>query len=766
MSGKRVKLIKLFSKKNNCKPKQFESIIFRNDDVSFDSNVEHFREFCSVFHKYGYTQLHAINLYGRTNCKYTIDGIPAMYDSIHPNDIYDYEICKSVSTDFIGNNQELIEYLNSIPDKIGLHGLYHSDYSTMTYEQQEEDIKEGLRLLHELFPNKKIDTFIAPFNHTNEDTYKVCEKFGLRVSELEGDHLEDMIANKRGPLEDGQLYRYHHHRFYPESTFKYYDLSIAILDNFLRENSYTIDKKTKRVLPSLTMLADYVDYYDAQQWYKYAYREFKNRKHAYYAYEYIKKHIQKEASILEVACGASGMLFELNSLGYTNLSGFDYDERAINVAKCIAEDINASINLYVNDATNPTYNKFYDVIVWTNGMYHLDNYSLDDFMYGFCRMLNDGGYFIFDMVNGSFNNVPSNEFLTQDWNKNIQERRPSEYKLRLTKDEVSKIAKRHNARVVKSISIQDTIPRDVYIIQYNRPKICLLCDRPNWAHHNSAIEIKKQLSDEFNFDIKYVVDEPAIRKNMYDAILVFFWGETIYQRYRLPKRKIIKQVSSHRWEYDAAYGPCLPGDFAKKYLSDAATVICPSKILYNVLVKYHPHVFLCGKGYAPEILYYKEKRHGEMTLCMVGNLKDPVKGVEDILKPAAKGYKLDVANDIRHEDLVDFYNAHDIYVVSSRHEADPLPLIESMACGCFPVSSAIGIAPELIRHKENGYIVSERSVEAFQEAFAWCNENIEYIRKQAKKNAEETYKKRRWEVMASYYRDMFRDHLSRNKQLG
>ena len=71
MSGKRVKLIKLFSKKNNCKPKQFESIIFRNDDVSFDSNVEHFREFCSVFHKYGYTQLHAINLYGRTNCKYS-----------------------------------------------------------------------------------------------------------------------------------------------------------------------------------------------------------------------------------------------------------------------------------------------------------------------------------------------------------------------------------------------------------------------------------------------------------------------------------------------------------------------------------------------------------------------------------------------------------------------------------------------------------------------------------------------------------------------
>ena len=147
---------------------------------------------------------------------------------------------------------------------------------------------------------------------------------------------------------------------------------------------------------------------------------------------------------------------------------------------------------------------------------------------------------------------------------------------------------------------------------------------------------------------------------------------------------------------------------------------------------------------------------------MVGNIKDPVKGVEDILRPSAEGYHLDLANDLKHEELCEFYNNHDVYVVSSKNEADPLPLIESMACGCFPVSSYVGIAPELIRHKENGYLVKNRTVEEFKEAFLWCKENIEFIRKQEKKNAEEIFERRRWEIMAENYRQMFRKHLGGN----
>lgn len=743
-----------------CNNSIYGYTVFRNDDVSFDSNVEHLREFCDIFHAFGYIQMHGITLYGRTNCSYIRNGIPALYDSIDPMDIYDYEICKSVSTDYIGDNKELIMYLNSIPDELALHGLYHSDYSKMNYEEQYHDIEEALRILHELFPHKVITTFIAPFNHTNVDTYKVCEKFGLRVSQEEGEHLEDMIANNRGPIQKGQLYRYHHHRFYPESTFSYYDLSIEKLYKYFKEHAYTFSSNN-RVIPSMHLVSSCIDKYKAQSWYKYSFQEFSNRKHAYSAYEWITKNLSKEKSILEVACGAGGMLYHLQREGYTNLKGYDFDVSAINAAKDINKTINGDIEFYIDDAKNPNGNKKYDVIVWVNGMYHLEDFSLNQFFDKHVRMLNDKGYIVFDMVDSAFNVVPQNEYCTQDWERDGK-KRPSEYRIRMSKKEVIDTAKKYNARLAKSIDVDDTIPRKVYIFERIRPKICLYCDRPNWAHDNSAQELKKQLDNEFNVDIKYVIDnERRIHSKIYDAFLVFFWGEESYKKYKIPKNRIIKQVSSQRWEFDEPYGPISSVEFTKKYLNDASTVICPSKILYNKLKVNFENLYLCGKGYSPEKFYYKNEREGELSLCMVGNIEDPVKGVEDILKPSAQGYKLDIVNNMKHEQLNDFYNSHDIYVVSSMHEADPLPLIESMACGCFPIASRIGIAPELIHHKVNGYLVDERTIEAFREAYRWCDENKQFIRKQARNIADQTYEKRRWDVMSEEYRKVLRSHIER-----
>lgn len=292
-----------------------------------------------------------------------------------------------------------------------------------------------------------------------------------------------------------------------------------------------------------------------------------------------------------------------------------------------------------------------------------------------------------------------------------------------------------------------------------KKRICLLCDRPNWAHDHSAKEIVARLSDEFEFEIKYVVDKDILLSFRYDAILVFFWGEESYKRFFFSKKKVIKQVSSHRWQFDPYYGPMSVEQFANRFLSDANTVICPSKILYNLLEPHCESLFLCGKGYSDKLFSYIQKRDGEMSLCLVGNIDDPVKGINDIFLPSTKGRKSEYAKNLPHNELIDLYNRNDIYVVASVHEADPLPLIESMACGCFPVATRIGIAPELIEHKKNGYIVEERTVEAFKEAFCWCEANLEYIRESAEQRALDIKEIRNWDVRAEDYRKMLREHL-------
>ena len=39
----------------------------------------------------------------------------------------------------------------------------------------------------------------------------------------------------------------------------------------------------------------------------------------------------------------------------------------------------------------------------------------------------------------------------------------------------------------------------------------------------------------------------------------------------------------------------------------------------------------------------------------------------------------------------EFFRKIDVYTVASRHEGEPLTLIEAMGAGCFPVCSDVGI---------------------------------------------------------------------------
>src|SRR5262245_41709641 len=98
----------------------------------------------------------------------------------------------------------------------------------MTKEEQELEIAEGLELMRLLFPDKRVSYFIAPFNRTNVHTYDVAARHGLQVVAAEGIHLEARLEKLK--IKPGHWYRYHHHRFYPESQFDVYQLSIEKLE--------------------------------------------------------------------------------------------------------------------------------------------------------------------------------------------------------------------------------------------------------------------------------------------------------------------------------------------------------------------------------------------------------------------------------------------------------------------------------------------------------------------------------------------------------
>ena len=60
----------------------------------------------------------------------------------------------------------------------------------------------------------------------------------------------------------------------------------------------------------------------------------------------------------------------------------------------------------------------------------------------------------------------------------------------------------------------------------------------------------------------------------------------------------------------------------------------------------------------------------------------------------------------KYEEIINYYHALDLYIVSSREEGGPKPLIESMASGVPVVTTNVGMGQDFIKDKINGGIVN------------------------------------------------------------
>lgn len=291
-----------------------------------------------------------------------------------------------------------------------------------------------------------------------------------------------------------------------------------------------------------------------------------------------------------------------------------------------------------------------------------------------------------------------------------------------------------------------------------KPVVQLLVDMKRWAYDNSARRMMKELSDEFRFRISYVREKPNLRPEKVDVLFVYFWGETYYKKFGFDCNQIVKNVSSHRWQYDERYGKLDPQRAAGKYLRDAQEVVTTSRRLFDIFSEVRSGVSLMPNGVDAKDFRYKCERNGTMTIGCAGNAKDPIKGFADVVVPACERLcECRIApGNIDRSKMNEFYNSLDILVVASLHEGEPLTLLEGMAAGCFPVALDVGIVPEVIEHKVNGYIVQQRTPPAFREAFNWCKKNIDLVRNSGKFNSRYIAQQRSWRAVAENARSVLR----------
>ncbi len=276
-----------------------------------------------------------------------------------------------------------------------------------------------------------------------------------------------------------------------------------------------------------------------------------------------------------------------------------------------------------------------------------------------------------------------------------------------------------------------------------------------WSYDLTARALEQHLSDRFEIEIAYQDQAHRINVNHADLLVDFWWKGHLHKRYG---RRVLKQVSSHRWR-QPRFGSLDPMRLVAGHLSKAGGVIVPSLRLQSELAGAAPHVTLCPKGFHPETFGDYGGRRGALSIGWAGAGKAPDKNLATLI---AAAQDLRIADEcLTQEEMPDFYNALDVITCASDAEGDPRPLIEGMACGCFPVVVDVGIVPELVRHGENGLIV-KRTVEAFRSAFAWCRDHIDHVRAAGQRNAQEMLATRTWAAVAPAWGDAFTAAIERD----
>lgn len=78
------------------------------------------------------------------------------------------------------------------------------------------------------------------------------------------------------------------------------------------------------------------------------------------------------------------------------------------------------------------------------------------------------------------------------------------------------------------------------------------------------------------------------------------------------------------------------------------------------------------------------------------------------------------------QDIVELYNAVDIFVTPSLQDNLPNTIVEAMSCGTPCVGFNIGGIPEMIDHKQNGYVAEYKNSQDFADGIRWCLDKSRY----------------------------------------
>lgn len=289
-----------------------------------------------------------------------------------------------------------------------------------------------------------------------------------------------------------------------------------------------------------------------------------------------------------------------------------------------------------------------------------------------------------------------------------------------------------------------------------KPRICLVCDIPNWAFDLIAQNIQKDLAYKYDIKIDYfdMYKEPdmffeCLERNKECDLIHIFWRKSLLLFNSDAFKEKVKTLGMSVFEYineiskkistgvyDFLY---LDNESIEKYkdIFNNYTVnyYVTSKKLYDKYIniaEYKKPIKIihdvCNmdiyKPYNLERFNSDNVNDRPLVVGWVGNSERKIdgidlKGLHTIIKPVIsrlkdRGYNIKehyADRNVRWRnslEMAEYYSELDVCLCTSIHEGTPLPLLEGMSCGVPFISTDVGIVPEVFGDKQKEFIIGDR----------------------------------------------------------
>lgn len=136
--------------------------------------------------------------------------------------------------------------------------------------------------------------------------------------------------------------------------------------------------------------------------------------------------------------------------------------------------------------------------------------------------------------------------------------------------------------------------------------------------------------------------------------------------------------------------------------------------------------------------------------------------VDDFLELKLKVNFLGQLSD--QQQIINIYNAATVFVIPSLEENLPNTIMEAMACGTPVVGFEVGGIPEMIEHKNTGYLAKYKSAQDLSDGIfhVLYEADYELISKNSREKVVENYAE---EIVAKQYQNLYNSILENNSRL-